>query len=90
MVRKAQCLIASCLMLLAVPALRSSIGVLTTVGVAYGLVLWLVNFYVIAPAAFPWFGMANPVVQFIAHVFFFGAVLGYYLGNRFAQPARAL
>jgi hypothetical protein len=46
---------------------------------AYGLALWLLNFYVIAPAAFPWFGDANPTVQFIAHTFFFGSVLGIYL-----------
>lgn len=49
------------------------------VGAAYGVALWLVNFYIIAPMAFPWFLEANPVVQFIAHTFFFGAVLGWYL-----------
>ena len=78
------------LIVLAAPALRASIGTLTIVGAVYGLLLWLVNFYVIAPAAFPWFAMADPVVQFIAHVVFYGAVLGYYLGTRFAQPSRAL
>ena len=46
---------------------------------AYGFALWLLNFYVIAPAAFPWFGDANPTVQFIAHTVFFGTVLGIYL-----------
>lgn len=46
---------------------------------AYGFALWLLNFYVIAPAAFPWFGDANPMVQFIAHTVFFGSVLGVYL-----------
>jgi hypothetical protein len=45
----------------------------------FGLVLWLINFHVIAPTAFPWFLDANPLVQFIAHTFFFGSVLGYYL-----------
>ena len=45
----------------------------------YGFALWLLNFYVIVPAAFPWFGDANPMVQFIAHAFFFGSVLGVYL-----------
>jgi uncharacterized membrane protein YagU involved in acid resistance len=44
-----------------------------------GLVLWLVNFYVIAPFAFPWFLDLSPLVQFIGHTFFFGMVLGYYL-----------
>ena len=46
---------------------------------AYGFVLWLLNFYVIAPAMFRWFGDATPVVQFVAHTFFFGSVLGFYL-----------
>lgn len=49
---------------------------LVLVATLYGLLLWLVNFYVIAPIAFPWFGMADPVVQFIAHAFFFGTALG--------------
>lgn len=42
----------------------------------FGILLWLVNFYVIAPMAFPWFGMANPYVQFVSHAFFFGTPLG--------------
>lgn len=48
-------------------------------GSTFGLALWLINFYVIAPAAFPWFLETNPLVQFIGHTFFFGSVLGYYL-----------
>lgn len=43
----------------------------------YGLALGLLNFYVFAPAAFPWFRETNPIVQFIAHTFFFGTMLGY-------------
>ena len=49
----------------------------TTLGAVFGLGLWLINFYVIAPAAFPWFLMSSPLVQFIGHTFFFGAVLGW-------------
>jgi hypothetical protein len=48
-------------------------------GSVFGLALWLVNFYVIAPTAFPWFLQASPAVQFIAHTFFFGSVLGWFL-----------
>jgi len=47
------------------------------IGGAYGLALWIVNFYLIAPWAFPWFLDANPVVQFVAHTFFFGLPLGW-------------
>jgi hypothetical protein len=50
-------------------------------GWIYGLALWLVNFYVIAPTTFPWFLEADPMVQFIAHTFFFGAVLGLWFWN---------
>lgn len=47
----------------------------------FGLALWLINFYVIAPFAFPWFLQSSPLVQFVGHTFFFGSVLGYYLWN---------
>jgi hypothetical protein len=54
-------------------------GTLIAIACAYGLALWLFNFYVVAPAAFPWFLQSTPLVQFIGHTFFFGSVLGYYL-----------
>lgn len=47
-----------------------------TLGSAFGLSLWLINFYVVAPIAFPWFLELNPIVQFIGHTFFFGTLLG--------------
>ncbi len=48
-------------------------------GGTYGFALWIVNFYLIAPRAFPWFLDASPVVQFIGHTFFFGVVLGWFV-----------
>jgi hypothetical protein len=54
-------------------------GTFTVLGGIFGFALWLVNFYVIAPSAFPWFLEADPMVQFIAHTFFFGLVLGLWL-----------
>jgi hypothetical protein len=65
----------------AISALRKSRKALVVAASVYGLVLWLANFYVIAPALFPWFLIANPVVQFIAHTFF-GTDLGLILGIR--------
>jgi hypothetical protein len=61
-----------------VGGLRSGAAI---VGLAtvYGCALWLLNFYVIAPQAFPWFLDADPMIQFVAHTFFFGSVLGFYL-----------
>lgn len=63
-------------------ALRRSRGALIGVATVFGLALWIVNFYVIAPVAFPWFAMANPAVQFFAHTFFFGTALGLMLASR--------
>jgi hypothetical protein len=48
----------------------------------FGFVLWLANFGAIAPALFPWFLVADPAVQFIAHTLFFGIPLGLMLGIR--------
>ncbi len=58
--------------------LRSGLAIIGLASV-YGLALWLINFYLIAPVAFPWFTEANPMMQFVGHVFFFGSVLGYAL-----------
>ena len=63
-----------------VPALASSPMALLAAASAYGLLLWLVNLYLIAPAmGWVWFGESNPVMQFLAHTFMFGAALGLYL-----------
>lgn len=52
----------------------------------FGLLLWIINFYVISPVAFPWFGMANPIVQFLSHTIFYGTALGLLFARR---PAAA-
>lgn len=62
--------------------LRNNRWMLIGVATVFGFALWIVNFYVVAPVLFPWFGMANPVVQFFAHTFFFGTVLGLVLAPR--------
>ncbi len=47
-----------------------------------GMVIWGINFYVIAPALFPQFGMVNALWGgFVAHAIF-GIVLGLYLMTR--------
>jgi len=58
-------------------------------GPFYGLLLWLINFYVVArPAGWVWFPtMANPVQQLISHVFAFGTVPGVYF-DRALTPRR--
>lgn len=48
----------------------------------YGLLLWIVNFQLIARlAGWNWFPEANQFWAFIAHTFFFGTVLGRYLNQ---------
>src|SRR5687767_10755830 len=59
------------------------------IGTAFGFALWLVNFYVIAPMACPWFLASSPLIQFIAHTFFFGSVLGWYV-SRSRQRANGM
>jgi uncharacterized membrane protein YagU involved in acid resistance len=60
------------------PNLARSRGALIIAATLYGLLLWVVNFYVIAPVAgWNWFpDMTDPLVQFVAHTFLFGTVLG--------------
>ena len=70
------------------PVRRSLIATVVAGG-AYGLVLWLVNFYLISPFAFPWFQQAPPLVQFFAHVIFFGAVLGVLTAARLPIPVQS-
>ena len=62
------------------PLSRSRVALVAS-ATAFGVLLWLINFYVIAPFAFPWFTMANPIVQFLAHALFFGTALGLLLGR---------
>jgi uncharacterized membrane protein YagU involved in acid resistance len=63
---------------------------LVVAATAYGLALWLVNYYVIAPAAgWTWFPRdTEPFVQAAAHAVFFGTVLGVYLDRSRAAAAR--
>lgn len=63
-------------------ALRKSRLALIGAATIFGLLLWLVNFYLIAPLAFTWFSMADPLAQFAAHTVFFGTVLGLLLAGR--------
>ena len=55
-------------------------------GTFYGLLLWVLNFLVIAPAVFPQFTNANQFWNgFVAHTFFFGTVLGIYTALTYAR-----
>lgn len=64
-----------------VPALAASPATLVSWTSMAGFALWIVNFYAIAPiAGWSWFpNDTDPAVQAVAHVFFYGTVLGLYL-----------
>ena len=66
----------------------SSSAVLVSASVG-GLVLWIVNFYVIAGIfGWIWFpNSTNPVVQVVAHTLFYGTVLGIVLDRTLFRHA---
>jgi hypothetical protein len=53
-------------------------GALIGIGVVYGIVVYLVNFYGMT-AIYPWFAMARNAITFSSHIVF-GAVLGWSYG----------
>jgi len=73
-----------------VPALAENRTMLIVAATLYGFALWLINFYVVAPMAFEWFGMADSTVQFAAHTFFFGTALGLLMLARSSSSRRAV
>jgi hypothetical protein len=67
------------------PTLATSPRRLIVAGSAYGLALWLINYYLIAViAGLRWFSAGTyPVIQgLIGHTLFFGAVVGFYLSRK--------
>lgn len=72
--------IAFAAVLAAVVKSLDSAGTALAAGVAFGIALWIVNFYVLAPVmGWAWFPeRSNAVVQFMAHAFFFGLPVAWY------------
>jgi hypothetical protein len=72
------------------PRLAEVPGSLLLSATVYGLVLWGVNFYVIAPwAGWEWLPTQSVRwVQFLGHTFAFGTVLGLYLDWVVGRPPR--
>jgi hypothetical protein len=71
-----------------VPALWESTPALLASASAWGLLVWAVNFHLIAPwAGLAWLpGRSTPWVPFLAHTFGFGTVLGIYLDSVVERP----
>lgn len=54
---------------------RSHAGSALVIGAVLGIALYIVNFYLIAPIAFPWFSMARNLISAVSHMMF-GVILG--------------
>lgn len=68
--------------------LHSSTATLLVATSVFGLVLWLLNFYVLSRVlGTPWFATQTSALWqgLIAHTFFFGTVLGGYLTSQLSQ-----
>lgn len=50
-------------------------GAAVMIGALLGLAIYIVNFYMVAPAIFPWFTMAKNWVSAFSHIMY-GAVIG--------------
>lgn len=62
---------------------RLSMAGATVAGVVFGLVaMYLVNFYLIAPAVFPWFVQARSWITALTHAMFGAAAAASYIGLR--------
>ncbi|MGK9168696.1 hypothetical protein KXR53_20450 [Inquilinus limosus] len=74
---------------LIIGARSMSTGIAALVGLAFGLALYLINFYGFAAVAFPWFAMARNWMSILAHLVF-GGVLGWSykaIAERTRRPA---
>jgi hypothetical protein len=58
----------------------------TLIGAVFGLAIYFINFYLIAPVMFPWFTMAQNWVSLVAHLIFGLALGGSYAALRHHKP----
>jgi uncharacterized membrane protein YagU involved in acid resistance len=52
------------------------------IGVLFGLAIYLINFYLVAPVVFPWFTQAQNWVSLVSHLMFGFVLGGAYAGLR--------
>ena len=58
------------------------LGMALLIGAVFGLAIYLVNFYLIAPALFPWFEMARNWISIFNHILFGIVTAGAYIRLR--------
>lgn len=55
---------------------------IVSTGMVYGSVIWIVDFYILAPIFWPWIMPLSSVYMFFGFVFFFGLPLGAWVASR--------
>jgi uncharacterized membrane protein YagU involved in acid resistance len=58
------------------------------IGVLFGVAIYIVNFYLIAPMMFPWFQMAQNWISAFSHAMFGAVAGGAYIGLRKPKAVR--
>lgn len=61
---------------------RMGTGAALATGAVFGLVLYVVNFYLVAPMMFPWFTEARNWIQITVHLTFGLVAAAVYIGSR--------
>jgi hypothetical protein len=61
---------------------RLDLGLAVLVGAVFGWAIYIVNFLIVAPVLFPWFGMARGGISIFAHVVFGAVLTGSYIALR--------
>ena len=73
------------LIIAAVRPLHTSAAIIVLAGGVFGLLMWLINFFVISPAVgWSWFPQNTDQFWqgFVAHTFLYGTILGWYMAGQ--------
>ena len=57
-------------------------GYTVALGILFGSIVWVVDFYLFAPVFWPWLELKSTTYEFIGHTFFFGLPLGVWVASR--------
>lgn len=64
-----------------------SAGAIVTLGVLFGAMVWMIDYYIFAPVFWHWMLSTSSLSVFIGHVFFFGLPMGVWVARRAAAQS---